>query len=96
MSNEITVWDEADKFIYGTFKNKLEIHNHFREQFKMNCTYQDEEFEIHNPLGDLNDENYLDNEINEYLCKVITSKAVAIPICEVCYWHSVLICCGNM
>ena len=69
MSNEITVWDEADKFIYGTFKNKLEMHNHFREQFKMNCTYQDEEFEIHNPLGDLNDENYLDEEINQYLCQ---------------------------
>ena len=69
MSNVITVWDESDGFIYGTFNNKLELHNSFREQYKMNCTYQDKEFEIHNPLGDLNDENYLDEEINQYLCQ---------------------------
>ena len=68
MSAEITVWDESEGFIYGTFKNKLELHNRFREQYKMNCTYQDKEFEIHNPLGDLNDENYLNKEINQYLC----------------------------
>tara|TARA_A100001015_G_C14323738_1_gene456609 strand:+ start:53 stop:298 length:246 start_codon:yes stop_codon:yes gene_type:complete len=68
MSNKITIWDESDGFIYGTFKNKLEIHNCFRQEFKMNCTYQDEEFEVHNPLGDLNDKNYLDNEIKGYLC----------------------------
>lgn len=68
MSNEITVWDEADKFIYGTFKNKLEMHNHFREQFKFINTYSDKEFEINNPLGDLNDKNYLNKEISEYLC----------------------------
>ena len=29
MSNEITVWDEADKFIYGTFKNKLDGSEHY-------------------------------------------------------------------
>ena len=68
MSNEITVWDEADKFIYGTFKNKLEIHNHFRERFKFINTYSDEEFEINNPIGDLNDKNYLNDEVSEYLC----------------------------
>ena len=68
MSNEITVWDETDKFIYGTFKNKLEIHNHFRERFKFINTYSDEEFEINNPIGDLNDKNYLNDEVSEYLC----------------------------
>ena len=46
MSNEITVWDEADKFIYGTFKNKLEMHNHFREQFKFINTYSDKHVSI--------------------------------------------------
>jgi len=68
MSAEIIVWDKSDGFIYGTFKNKLEIHNCFREEFKMANTYSDKEFEIHNPLGDLNDENYLNKEISEYLC----------------------------
>ena len=69
MSNEITIWDESDGFIYGTFKNKLEMHNHFREQFKFINTYSNEEFEIHNPIGDLNDKNYLNKEISEYLCQ---------------------------
>lgn len=69
MSNLITVWDEGDGYVYGTFKNKLEIHDHFRQEFKLINTYSDKEFEIHNPLGDLNDENYLDEEINQYLCQ---------------------------
>lgn len=44
------------------------MHNHFREQFKFINTYSDKEFEIYNPLGDLNDKNYLNKEISEYLC----------------------------
>ena len=68
MSNKkIIAYDESDNFIWGTFKNKKDLHSALRETFKMNSTYSDKDFEINNPLGDISKESYLNSEIEQYL-----------------------------